>query len=1054
MFEDLRHLADGERYSDTESALLRQQRETARQAAAQHTEDTGIWGGVSAANRSGFSGTFLRAGEEVDFRPQPGWRLPEDVAKRWQAKGIDSAQWELFERAHSDEHLEWLESIALQNQEDAYTLSEFGFWGNLGLGMTDVGGLAIDVIAAPIGYASKAGRIGNALRSGAVAAGATAGMMAGMSYYNPEITLKDGVQASALAFALGGAFGARRGHLYHDTINPDAVKRAAGMATGDGTLSATQRSDIVPDVDPTPGAHPLRPDRPAEELLLDRAMEGSAIQPHFSRIRIDLAARMGKAKSSVVREAGRILFREGVGYTDRNIAVAESTSEFAKRHLATLETKWRRGFNEAEYKKAHNIKFYDFNARKQFNIEVGRAVRGETDGISQEALKAAESVRHSLKDALQLAKDQGLDGFAPVGENARYLPRYWNAHGFQKLFGELYLDEKTVLQGLIKPALRKAWEARDAVSIDDEMLDAVATAYIKRAQKHAEGDTLSQLHTPLNQDDVAELGKMLNEAGVPESRSRDLLTRYERNAREAGKLDRAKKRVDLDENFTARLVNERGEEVTVKASDLFDNDVESVLSRYMREITGWAALSNKANIKNRAQLDMFENQVLVEARKAGDKEADIKRMLDIGINTTFGRSTEIAPNSRASRYGRFIRNWNFSRVMNQVGFTMFAELGPVIAHSGVRNVIRSIPEIPAMLKRGRDGSLSSKEAQIMEDLFAPGTDLIRNPPFLRLDDDGSVVQPTFDRAPWADKALMGANHVTNVLSGMAPITAILQRLAGRATLLRMMEMAKAHTLRQGDIDRLRTWGLDEAGQQQVFAYLKTVNKIEEIDPSALPLETRERLSALMYRITRHQVLEADASDSIEAMHGVAGRLILQFRTFMFNSYTRHFLNSAHHWNEWGTYQMLALSTAFAGMGWAARAWLNTIGEPEKRERLLTPANFAKNAVAQSSWASFIPMVTDVVMGDMLHREPVFQGNRSTGLQNSVMGIPALDLATKALASTGMIGSLLSADEHITEEQMTDFWRIWWFSNLSGVRNIAEAGIGAVFPDKPDGTNRE
>jgi len=361
-----------------------------------------------------------------------------------------------------------------------------------------------------------------------------------------------------------------------------------------------------------------------------------------------------------------------------------------------------------------------------------------------------------------------------------------------------------------------------------------------------------------------------------------------------------------------------------------------------------------------------------------------------------------------------------------------------------------------MLKRGRDGTLTSKEAQVMEQLFAPGTDLIRNPPFLRLDEDGAMYQPTFNfkGAHHLDNALNAANHVTSVLSGMAPITAILQRVAGRATLLRMMEMAKARTLKQADVDRLRTWGLDEAGQKQVFDYLKTVQKIEDINPQALPLETRERLSAFMYRATRHQVLEADAADSIGLMHSVTGRIVLQFRTFMFNSYTRHFLNSVHHYNDWRTYQMLVLSTAFAGIGWASRAYLNTIGNQEQRERLLTTENFVKNGVAQSSWASFIPAVTDFVVFDVLHKDPVFQGNRSTGLQNGVMGIPTMDLINKAWSSTDMIGSWLDADEHVTEQQMLDFWRIWWFSNLTGVRNIAEAGIDAGFPDKPDGTNRK
>jgi len=1054
VFEDLQHLADAPTPSAQSSASNRKAWADLKTAQEQHRDTTGIWDGIKAANRQGVSGYLVREDAASRLTPDPDFVFPKGREEHWTKLGIPTEQWGLFSKAHSQEHLEYLEHGALENQQDARTLSAFGFWGNLGLGLTDIGALPIDLASGGLGYAAKAGRLANLARSGTVAAASGFTISAASGQYNPEVTLKDHVTAAALSFALGGALGARRGHLYADNINPDAVKRAAGLQ---GDAAGADKLAGIPD-DPTPGVTPIRPETDWEQAFTDKAYANAGILPHFGILRPDLAARMGRAKSPLVREAGRLLFRDGVGYTDRTIAVQESTSEFAKRHLATLETQWRRGFNEAwsAYRKENGIKPWNVGARGQFSMEVGRAVRG-ADDVSPEAKRAAQSIRDTLRDALNLAKDADLPGWAEIGGNAYYLPRYWDPRGFQRLFGDLRLDENTVITGLLRPALRKAWEASGkALEIDDELLDAVGKAWLKRAQAHFEGDGMELLVRPLDADSVSEIARMLDEVGVTPERAKTLLAKLQRNADEAGKLDRAKRRIDLDENFTTVLRNDAGEDVTVAVSDLLENDVDAVMNRYLREITGWSALSTKANIKTRSQLDRFIAQVNHDAQKAGDKKNSIERMLDIGINSTFGRSTEPDPASTASRIGRFIRNWNFSRVMNQVGFTMFAELGPVIAHSGLRNVLRSIPEIPGMLKRGRDGTLTSKDARIMEELFAPGTDLMRNPPFLRLDEDGAMYQPTFNfkRAHHLDNALNAANHVTNILSGMAPMTAILQRVAGRATLLRMMEMAKARTLKQADVDRLRTWGLDEAGQKQVFDYLKTVQKIEDINPQALPLETRERLSAFMYRATRHQVLEADAADSIGLMHSVTGRIVLQFRTFMFNSYTRHFLNSVHHYNDWRTYQMLVLSTAFAGIGWASRAYLNTIGNQEQRERLLTTENFVKNGVAQSSWASFIPAVTDFVVFDVLHKDPVFQGNRSTGLQNGVMGIPTMDLIDKAWSSTDMIGSWLDADEHVTEQQMLDFWRIWWFSNLTGVRNIAEAGIDAGFPDKPDGTNRK
>lgn len=288
--------------------------------------------------------------------------------------------------------------------------------------------------------------------------------------------------------------------------------------------------------------------------------------------------------------------------------------------------------------------------------------------------------------------------------------------------------------------MRKAWAALadEGDEIDDELLSAVSNSYLKRAQANFEGDGGALLVRPLDSDSVEEIEKMLAEAGVAPVRMQEIMGNLERKTYEASKLARAKQRIDLDENFATTLTNEAGEAIQVKMSDLFDNDVESVMARYLREVTGWSALSSKLNVRNRAQLDRFQSNLKLDAKRAGDDVKDLERMVDIGIKSTFGRSTELDPASKGSRYARALRNWNFSRVMNQVGFSLFAELGPTIAHAGVRNFVDSTLAAKEFLIRGADGKLTSKEARVMESLFAPGTDWLRNPPFMRMDDDARL----------------------------------------------------------------------------------------------------------------------------------------------------------------------------------------------------------------------------------------------------------------------------------------------------------------------------
>jgi len=151
--------------------------------------------------------------------------------------------------------------------------------------------------------------------------------------------------------------------------------------------------------------------------------------------------------------------------------------------------------------------------------------------------------------------------------------------------------------------------------------------------------------------------------------------------------------------------------------------------------------------------------------------------------------------------------------------------------------------------------------------------------------------------------------------------------------------------------------------------------------------------------------------------------------------------------------MVTLSASAAGMGWAARTYINTIGNEEQRKKQLTPENFARNAVAQSSWSNIVPAVTDMVWADTLGNAPVFSNNRSTGLENGVMGIPSIDLLNKVYGSGRFAGALLDPDQHVTERQARDFWRIWWFNNMTGVRNIIDAAFREL-PERPDGSDRD
>ncbi|WP_266156780.1 hypothetical protein [Dyella silvatica] len=512
----------------------------------------------------------------------------------------------------------------------------------------------------------------------------------------------------------------------------------------------------------------------------------------------------------------------------------------------------------------------------------------------------------------------------------------------------------------------------------------------------------------------------------------------------------------MDESYRTTLTNEMGEKVEVSMADLLENNVDKLVSDYTREMSGWAALKSKVGVGTPKQLDEYKGFLVKRSKEAGDREPE--RAFDIAFNSVLGRSTEDAPHSMWSRASRMVRSQAFLTSMGQVGYTMLAEVGPTVAAVGWRTALKAIPGSAALVRRMANGELKSTEARFLEDICAPGTDLLRNQPYLRHDDIGSTV---WDRSTatgrvlnTVDTAQQYGQRYLSIMSGMAPIQSSMQRYAGRASALRMIELANKGDLPEALTHRLRNYGLNEADQKAIFKRLAGMKKVDDIAQSWDTWAPKERsaFSAYMWRVTRHQVMEGDVGDSIQLMHSSIGKVFVQFRTFMTSSYTRHMLNGLH-MRDMQAANMVVTSTFFAGIGMAARNYVNTVNDTEMREKLMTSENLAKQAFQQSSYSSVIPFMVDTMAYDLGLKKalggedkPVFAYGRSTGLDSGVKGIPALSLAQSAWGAAKLPVTALDPDSDITQKQVKDAMKLLWFQNMTGIRNgVSE--FAKLFPEE-------
>ncbi|MDO4708253.1 MAG: hypothetical protein Q4B94_00250 [Pseudomonadota bacterium] len=1035
--------------AETVAERKRQREEKAAQPKAT------VWDGIGAANVKGGVGALHRAFTEWGIEADADFRLTEEDSKRWDDLGILPQQRELFYRATSKEHLRFLEQVAFENQQADQTLSQFGLMGNLALGLTDPVMMALDIATGGLGYAARAGRLANLTRAGLQAAGTSVAVEGLSAHYDPSKTLTEMAFTAGSSFLFAGALGARKGHeliQVDKSVDPDRVAAHLNdevpLSENNGDLSAA-RVKGIPD-DPMPGVPELRSETPLEAQWSQAAAQDAHKEVAMRNVRFDYSATFNRAKSPEMRKVGMTFYRDGVGYKDHS-DVKESTVEFSRRHRSRLlaPVNIALGKQWQAYRQEHGIFRFNFKAARAFEDEVGRAVRGDVD-VSPQAQAVAQTVKEALEEARKLAVNSGLKEFDFEHTLPNYLPRIFSANGYRRLFSELGLEHADVVRNLLMPAFRKAW----GDEADDDVLHAVAEAWLKRAHQNTTGEGGLSFRS-MSTEDVEEMRQLLKDGGADEAKIEGFLSRFKSQAEESSKHARAKRRIDMDENFAADLRDKHGNLVRVRVSDLLENNISTVMERHISDIAGWSAMSRVANVRNAAEFERWKNQAKVAESKHSADASKFERGIEIGFNATFNRNTEKEPQAFRSRLLRLLRATNFARLMNQVGFTQFAEFGTVIAHVGVLNFLRAVAHTSPMgyFLRDETGKLSDEIARILEELFSPGTDHILHNPFTRSEGDGGI-SPTFGDNAFGravDNTVDKAAQMTSWMSGMAPINSYLQKVGGHAMLLKMMQQAKKPNISRSYVQRLRSWGLSEAQQEKVFALLKNVNKVQDINPNALDFDTREALSAFMYRATRHMMTEADPADSFALMHNEFGKVLMQFRTFAVSSYTRHVLGGVHHWRDWHTYMMLTMSASFAGLGWAAREYLNTIGDPEKRAQQLTAERIAKNAIAQSSFASFLPAIVDTVADDVLGHDPVFANSRSTGLNNNFFtGNPTIDLANKAQSSLGIIGTILDKDKELDQKQVRTFWRMMFFQNLTGARNIAEYAIKHNFPT--DGKN--
>lgn len=797
----------------------------------------------------------------------------------------------------------------------------------------------------------------------------------------------------------------------------------------------------------------------SDDLIEAGAEPGKAVgQTAFAKLQSTVGTLTGVLRgdpSDFVRSRVGAYVGDAVGTADGSVSVigaSEVGARLSKSMIARFNSaveplfdKWRKDVGKGR------MAVLSRATRDEFMQLVGRAIKGEDVG-DPHAAAAAAKVSKLFKEIKDEAQRAGVKGFEALDDNANYLPRLTRLEKLHEL--ENRIGTGNVIDFYAR-AIREVLEAdmpeADAVRISEKL----ARAYVRRLKELRVGADAQAMHgVPL--DDFAYLRHVLEEAGE-ESREIDsilgkLAAYQQQRGKEGGKMRHARRRVRFDETFAARYRDERlfrktGREewVEVRMSDLHENNVETLFHRYTRSMSGHIGMAKAAGVKSVA--DHRRNLDAIRRHLERDRSAaEIERVIahaDLAYKLVVGMP--VHEHNALVDVFRFTRDYNFATTMNQAGAAQIPDVAGIITKGYLRHTLKhsGLSDLIQMMKRGDDGLLADEFARETEEWLGLATDYHNNAIFASYSED---MEQGFVRglAGKAHHAVRLAGRGTQVVSGMAFVNTVAQRLAAKAIIQRLV----TESLKGGQISAKRAaqLGLDAAMFKRIEAQVRKHTHFVDNDVGGKvravnwagwdDLEARDALLYAVFREARRLVQEEDIGETTKWMHHWLGKVIIQFRRFGLVSFTKQLLHGANHMDaETATRAMMSMG--LAAVSYVAQMQVKLHALPERkqeefRDRYLSSGAITAAAFARSTYASLMPAMIDTVSAFAFDYR--FFDVRTSGLGSDLLtGNPTYALWTNLKQAVGSaLPNALREDRQFDQEEARALRKLLPWQNAPGV----------------------
>lgn len=1031
---------------------------------------------VGAAVDEDWVSSWVYMGKK-EYEPDPNLQFSEEDYSRL-TEGLPEEYHDYLEDAVSMPHAEMLRQRALQTYDNEQKLASLGWGGvgiRLGVAIADPVGIGVSIategIAAPAIWGNKLTRLGRAVRGATGAAATNAAIEAYLVSQNSVKDPYDVLYAASAGFLLGGGIGAIAGGKTDELFDGamanlarhanDAQAQEMSQAINNRVVSnnADEASRSVGAAE-NPDSRPVQiPDvRSDMDDFLDRAGDpaeasnalfGFELPKGVSKFsRFDMVGYLLNSPNRIANYLGRILGEDAVGFRKDGTAVIEDTADLFKTNIFKSSlARYYQIYDDAykEWAKSQGFGFFyrSLNLpRRQFGELVADAIENPNSPFAEPIRRAAARQAEIQRDLLRGLKEAGVEGFESIPENLAYFSHLWDSFKYSEAIARY--DQSKVVSLLANGLIR----GTDNMPV--ELAEKIADGMVKKLQRSAAGldAGAARLFTTDQRDVMRSI--LIDEDYMTEPEADRLLALFD--VTPDGTPARARTRLRFDMNTEAVVVNKQsGKEEILRLKDLQDRDAEQVFTDYVSQMSGRIGLG-KVGIKSEREFNQLLDRNLAEAfdregtagRARAEKENLVAQTM---FNMIIGRRAPLAadPSGIYARSARMVQDYNFIRLMNQVGFAQVAELGNALSIGGLRGLIQAMPEMRSMLRRARNGEIEDEVIRDLEAFAGIGSDRLTNQAMNRADTIGVFSE---GRGDWIDKALFflaPAKRITADLSGMAPITLGLERAAARVAVQTMTDLAfKSKSLSK---KRLAGLGLDDDMADRVFAQIRKNAKTEKstmfrnrkiraINLANWNDAERSAFLVAISRWTRRSIQQNDVGNLNLYMTSTMGQIITQFRTFMLVSWGKQFLHNMKA-NDWKGYSAMMGSMFFASLSYMAQTQVNAQFREDKEEFLkerLSVEAIGKAGFQRSSWASLFPALVDTGSG-FFTDDPIF-AYRSTGLDtNLVSGIPTVQLLSKGLATAQAASrSIVNPDLQWSQGQQRAANTLIPLQNAIGIRN--------------------